>query len=55
MFVTVDRPVSSEKYAWEGKVLYRAASVEQKMLFAKTYLDNFDDQRQAMYSSQLAH
>jgi len=38
-----------EKHAWEGKVLYQAASIEQKTSFAKTYLDNFADQKEAMY------
>lgn len=55
LLVIIDRQVSLEKYAWEGKVLYQAASVEQKTAFAKYYLDHFDEQGQTMYDSQLAH
>jgi hypothetical protein len=33
---------AGSKYAWEGKMLYQAGSVEQRTKFADQYLENFE-------------
>jgi hypothetical protein len=40
--LTVDWENSGLKYAWEGKILYQAGSIEQKTKFADRYLEKFE-------------
>jgi hypothetical protein len=40
--VTIGRESSGSKYAWEGKMLYQAATLEQKVNFADRYVDIFE-------------